>query len=99
MYLSKSVFIFKEDTKGNIEHQELRLSATANSLEEASNLDYKDFKLEVIIDTSITYDLTQLFDEAGLFTDMVDANEWDIKYICAVHEAREANNIEQLENK
>ena len=99
MTLSASVEKTIRNSEGEVEHQELRISATANSYEEAKHLAYEDFKIEVIINGNIIYDFSMLFSKAGLFADLVDSNDWEKQYFLAVREATEANNIEQLENK
>ena len=99
MTLSDSVEKTIRNSKGEVEHQELRISATANSLQEAKDLDYKDFTVELIINQTTAYDVSLLFSKVGIFQGMVDGKMWGVEYVLSEREAREANNIEQLENK
>lgn len=98
MTLSNSVEKTIRNKQGAIEHQELRISATANSKDEAEDLTYEDFKLELIINGTTSYDLSLLLSKAGLFQDMVDDKDWSKEYAECVQDARDVKRIAHFEN-
>lgn len=67
--------------------QVIELWAEANSREEAANLGYDDFKADLTIDHRFVADISHVLSDAGVFTEMVDAVDWEEVYCESVNDA------------
>ncbi|NCT92917.1 MAG: hypothetical protein GXC72_00710 [Chitinophagaceae bacterium] len=62
------------------QRQELVISTEANSREEAIGLAYDDFSVQLFLDGIFTADISSVFRNISVFTDLIDGINWDELY-------------------
>ena len=60
--------------------QSLVISAMANNREEAQNLGYDNFEVHLFMDGIFVADITKVFKNISVFTDLIDGINWDELY-------------------
>lgn len=84
---------FEKLTRNN-ELQVLEISATVNSHDEAAELGYQDFEVNLFINHKFITDLSPVLDQTPVFTDMIDSVDWVSVYQEQMEAKKEYNETE-----
>jgi hypothetical protein len=91
--MAKIAVSFEKTTKdgeGKFQHQELIISAEANSREEAENLSYNDFRFDLFINGKFIADISHVLAKTNVFEDLIDGEDWAKEY-CDKNAERKVN--------
>lgn len=65
---------------GSFQHQVLVISAEANSREEAAELSYDDFRMDLYINGTFIADISHVIGKTEGFEKIVDETDWEQKF-------------------
>ncbi len=91
--MAKITKTFEKLTR-NHELQVLEISATVNSHDEAAELGYQDFEVNLFINHKFITDLSPVLDQTPVFTDMIDSVDWVSVYQEQMEAKKEYNETE-----
>lgn len=72
---------FEKVNKKTHQLQVLEITATVNSLEEAMNLGYNDFEINLFINHKFIADISPVLDQTGIYNDLIDSIDWVWLYV------------------
>ena len=73
---------------GSIQQQELVISAKANNREEAANLAYDDFKIDLFINGNHIADISPVLAKTDAFDNLIDSEDWEKAFCDQVAERK-----------
>lgn len=85
MILSKSF----ERLRNNQNHV-LEVCCSVNSKDDIGDLSYQDYIVKLYVNGKYVAEISDVLDNAGLFTDLVDSIEWEELYADKMAEKEEA---------
>lgn len=76
---------------GTIQHQELVIWAQANSKQEAKELGYDDFKMDLYIDGKYIADISYVLGKTNAYEQLIESEDWAKIYADHKEEQRTAH--------
>lgn len=64
----------------NNELQVIELSCEVKNRKQINDLGYDDFKADLYINHNLITDISHVLSDAGVFTEMIDAEDWEAMY-------------------
>lgn len=74
----------------NKQHQVIEVSCEVSSRDDINDLAYDDYRADLFINGKFIADISNVLDDAGLFTGMVDGIDWDEIYSESLNNLKQA---------
>lgn len=90
--MAKLSVFYEKATKlpnGTLQNQVLEISAIAHSRQQAENLSYDDFEINLFINGQFIADISHVLGKTPVFTELIDSTDWEQVYYQTVIEEKE----------